>query len=328
MDVLSDVLSWLRVQGTLSRRSELSAPWGIAYSAFDLVSFMVVEKGGCFLTFSGGPTLRLDAGDLVMLFPGHTTSLMDELSTPTVPYAQVLEECTVAEVDRYARRRDSYPTITYGGGGRQTVLRGWGLRFEGYEQHPLLPVLPDFIHLTYERRSALPWLETTLRFLLHETRVKGDGSDMMTVRLVDLLFVQVLRAWFEEQPDEQVGWLGALRDSSIGHALQLIHEYPADPWSLQGLAKAVGMSRSSFSSRFQSLVGASPMKYLTQLRMNLAANLLRGDTRLSLSHIARQVGYDSESSFGRAFKRTFQTSPGAFRSSCSTTPTEGRDETE
>ncbi len=313
MDVLSDVLSWLRVEGTVTRRSEFTAPWGISYASTTLFSFMTVEKGNCVMVFEGEETIALETGDVVMMSPGQTTSLVDQLSTPTVPYARVLEECTVLDEDKYAADRDTYPTITYGGGGRPTVIRGWGLRFDGDEQHPLLSVLPPFIHITYEQRSALPWLDTTLRFISHETNEKGDGSDMMTVRLVDLLFVQLIRAWFQEQPDGEAGWLGALRDGSIRHALKLIHQYPADPWTVEGLGKAVGMSRSNFSSRFQSLVGSSPLKYLTQLRMHLAANALESDSRSSLAQIAAQVGYDTESSFGRAFKRYFRVSPGAYR---------------
>jgi len=313
MDVLSDVLSWLRVEGTLSRRSEFLAPWGISYPRTNLVSFMVVEKGSCFMLREGMEASELETGDLVMFSPTNKLSLVDQPSTPAVPYARVLEECTLIEEDRYALDRDAYPTIKYGGEGRRTVIRGWGLRFEGYDQNPLLSLLPPVVHFTYEERSAMPWLETTLRFIMNETHQKGDGADMMIVRLVDLMFVQLIRAWFKAQPDDKVGWVGALRDSSIGHALRLIHQYPADPWTVESLARTVGMSRSKFSARFQSLVGSPPLKYLTQLRMHLAANALKRDVGLSLAQVASQVGYDSESSFGRAFKRHFRVSPGAFR---------------
>ncbi len=314
MDVLSDVLGWLRVKGTTSRRSEFSAPWGIAYPPADQVAFLTVDKGSCFLLPADGDAVALEAGDVLMFSPGRVGSIVDHPSTPTVPYAQVREQSTLLdEGEQYSADRETYPTIQYGGGGRRTVLRGWALRFESYEQHPLLSLLPPFIHISYEQRSAYPWLETTLRFLRHETHQQGDGSDMMIVRLVDLLFVQLIRAWFQDQPEGEAGWLGALRDSSVRRALELIHRYPADPWTVESLGKAVGMSRSNFSSRFQSLVGSSPLKYLTQLRMHLAANTLTGDVRASLAEVAGQVGYDTESSFGRAFKRYFRVSPGAFR---------------
>lgn len=313
MDVLSDVLSWLRVEGTLSRRSEFTAPWGVRHPPQGLVSFMVVEKGRFFMLVDDAPRVDLESGDLLMLLPGGGMAMVDEPTTPAVPYAEVLAAYDAANAHRFAHDRRSFPTLRYGGGGRETVFRAWGLRFEGYEQHPLLPLLPRFIHVTYQQRSALPWLESTLRFLLHETHDQQDGSAMMTIRLVDLLFVQVLRAWVRAQPAEELGWLGALRDRTTRHALELMHEYPADPWTVDRLAHAVGMSRSTFSARFAKRVGMSPKKYLTRLRMNLAAKALRGDSDASLSQIAAGVGYDTESSFGRAFKRTFEVSPGTFR---------------
>lgn len=313
MDVFSDVLSWLRVEGTLSRRSEFSAPWGISYPAVDTISFMAVEKGACFLLRDGEQAVPLETGDLIMFCPGHFGSLADHPSTPTIPYAEVREVSRPAEEQERDADRDVYPTLSYGGGGRQTVIRGWGLRFDSHEHHPLLSVLPPFIRVTYEQRIALPWLDTTLRFLSQETREGADGSEMMTTRLVELLFVQLIRTWFQEQPDGEAGWMGALRDGPIRQALTQVHRYPADPWTVESLAKAVGMSRSNLSARFQSLVGTSPLKYLTQLRMHLAANALKADARSSLAEIAAKVGYDTESSFGRAFKRYFRVSPGAFR---------------
>lgn len=313
MDVLSDVLSWVRVQGTLTRRSEFSAPWGVTYQSTQRLSFLTVQKGGCVLLRDGEEVVALETGDLVMFSPGFDGSLADQPSTPTVPYAQVLEECSPVEGAERSVARDDYPTIKYGGGGRQTVIRGWGLRFESHEHHPLISLLPPFIHVTYEQRDAFPWLESTLRFINHETHQRSDGSDMIIVRLVELLFVQLIRAWFQKQPDGEVGWLGALRDGPIRQALNLLHQYPADPWTVESLGKAVGMSRSNLSARFQALVGTSPLKYLTQLRMHLAANALKDNAQLSLVEIASQVGYDTESSFGRAFKRYFRASPGAFR---------------
>lgn len=313
VDVLSDVLSWMRVEGTLSRRSEFTAPWGIAHRRLDQVAFMVVETGSFFLLPEHDPPLRLEAGDLIAFFPGVQVRMADHPDTPVTPYAQIIEAHAPPPPERYALNRDAYPTLRYGGGGRLTAIRGWGLRFESIEQHPLLALLPPLIHVTYEQRARLPWLETTVRFLLHETHEKSDGSDMMSVRLVDLLFVQVIRAWFREQPPGESGWLGALEDPSIGHAIGLIHQYPSDPWTVQGLAQAVGMSRSSFSGRFQALVGSPPLSYLTQVRMNLAANTLSGDPHATLVEVASQVGYDSQSSFGRAFKRYFGVAPGVYR---------------
>lgn len=309
VDVLSDVLSWLRVRGTVTRRSELSAPWGIRYPKTEGFAFMAVEQGRCVLQVNDLPPIELEAGDIVMLGPTVKSSLRDRARRRTVPYTRVLEEAVI--LDEGSDNR--YPSLSYGGGGRVTAIRGWGLRFESYERHPLLALLPPFIHLTYAQRSALPWLESSLRFVIHETQTGGEGSDMVIVRLVELIFVQIVRAWLEAQPEGQAGWLGGLRDKSIRKALRLIHQQPEQPWTVQSLAKAVGMSRSSFSARFTALVGTSALRYLTEVRMHLAANILRSDAHISLAQLAVEVGYDTESSFGRAFKRYFQVSPGVFR---------------
>lgn len=311
MDVLSDVLGWLRVEGTVSRRTEFTAPWGVSYQPSQLFSFMTVEQGGCVFCPKGHPAIALETGDVVMFSPGTSATLSDQPDTPVRPYAEILEETQVDhQRDELLSR---YPALTYGGGGRRCVIRAWGLRFDSFERHPLLSLLPPFIHISNERRADLPWLDTTLRFIRHETQAAGDGSEMMAVRLVDLLFVQVIRAWFEQQPPGEAGWLGALRDKAIRRALTLLHKRPADPWTVEALGRATGMSRSTFSARFGALVGTTPMRYLTQLRMNLAAHALRGDVHLSVAEVAGRVGYDTESSFGRAFKRQFAVSPAAFR---------------
>ena len=125
MDVLSDVLSWLRVKGNLTRRSEFSAPWGISYPSADIFSFLAIEKGGCFLLCDGEQPVALEAGDLVMFCPGHTGSLADQPSTPTVPYAQVLQECSPVEPDQRSADRDTYPTLKYGGGPVARVAVTW-----------------------------------------------------------------------------------------------------------------------------------------------------------------------------------------------------------
>lgn len=313
VDVLSDVLSWLRVEGTLTRRSKFSAPWRIAYAPTNLLSFMAVERGDCFLTCEGQDSARLEAGDLLMFSPGQIVSLGDHPSTEPVPYNQVLAAFEPNEDEEPSSPGNTHPTLEYGGGGRRTTITGWGLRFESREQHPLLSLLPPYVRITAAERSAHPWLDTTFRFITHETHGRSDGSDMMIRRLVELLFVQLVRTWFREHPHTQAGLLGALRDTHVRRALKLVHRDPAHPWTVETLAKAVGMSRSGLSARFQSLMGISPLKYVTQVRMHVAATALTDDARATLSEISQRVGYDTESSFGRAFKRYFGVSPGAFR---------------
>ncbi|HSG39546.1 MAG TPA: AraC family transcriptional regulator, partial [Thermoanaerobaculia bacterium] len=156
------------------------------------------------------------------------------------------------------------------------------------------------------------WLGMTLRFLAAEARHPRPGAETLISRLTDVIFVQALRAWIESQPEGTGGWLGALRDRQTAAALGHIHREPERDWSVVSLASAVGMSRSSFASRFTALVGETPLAYLTRWRMHLASDLLRS-RGLSVSQIAGRVGYESEAAFSKAFKREVGVPPGALR---------------
>jgi transcriptional regulator GlxA family with amidase domain len=143
------------------------------------------------------------------------------------------------------------------------------------------------------------------------------GSETIITRLIDVMLVEAVRAWLKDQPEGSAGWLGALRDPSIGTALGLIHKAPEKQWTVPSLAAQVGMSRSPFAARFTALVGQAPMSYLKRWRLQLAAKLLQNQT-LALSIIAEQVGYESTPAFSRVFKREFGMAPGQYRRSGAT----------
>src|SRR5262249_10241063 len=134
----------------------------------------------------------------------------------------------------------------------------------------------------------------------------------VVARLIDILFVQVLRAWLADQPKGGGGWLGALKDPRISAALAAIHEHPARPWTVSELAAQARSSRAPFAARFRALVGGPPLAYLTGWRMQVAAGLLHRET-LSIGEVAARVGYESEPAFNKAFKRATGITPGAFR---------------
>jgi transcriptional regulator GlxA family with amidase domain len=138
------------------------------------------------------------------------------------------------------------------------------------------------------------------------------GSETITAKLIEVMFVEAIRAWLKNQPEGSAGWLGALRDPSIGAALGLIHKTPEKRWTVPTLAAQVGMSRSPFAARFTTLVRQSPMSYLKSWRLQVAAKLLR-DQALSLSSIAERVGYESTEAFSRVFRRKFGVAPGQYR---------------
>lgn len=305
-DVLTDVLSSLRLRGRLFCRTELSAPWTLIVPPDELAHFHVVESGRCWVHLDGEEHAReLASGDLVVLPHGRGYRLTDSSQAPPVRLADLLAR----------QRQDDSGACTvlrHGGGGPEARMICGSFHFEGREGHPLLSLLPPVVHLPAEGGSEGGWLEMTLKLLSHEARHPRPGTETLITRLIDILFIQVVRAWIESLPEGRGGWLGALRDRQIGTALGCIHREPQRAWSVAALASTVLMSRSAFAARFTALVGEPPLSYLTRWRMHLAADLLRGKG-LSLSEVAKRIGYESEAAFSRAFKRRLGASPGSFR---------------
>lgn len=310
MDVLTDILQWLRVEGSTYGRIEVTAPWGFVPACNGPVHFHLVDRGSCFLVMEDKAPISLAAGDVVLLVPEQEYSLVDNLSTQPLTCEELFYKEESASQNHDEK---PCPIRVAGGGGASTTLMCGAFHFEQSDDHPILSLLPDVMHITREDQRATPWLETTIRFLAYEASRREQGFDAAIARLVDLLFIHVLRAWQAIQPSGEGGWFGALRDESIGKALGLIHREPQSSWTVESLGRAVGLSRSGFAARFQSLVGIPPLQYLTQWRMQIAANLLLQQRTLSIGQVAFRVGYDSETSFGRAFKRTYQATPGNWR---------------
>ena len=145
-----------------------------------------------------------------------------------------------------------------------------------------------------------------------EARALRPGGETVITRLADVLVIQALRAWLQEAPAAQQGWLGALQDPQLGRALTLIHREPGRDWTVASLAQAVAMSRSAFAARFTERVGEPAMHYLLRWRMHAALGWLR-EEGASLGEAASRAGYQSEAAFSRAFKRVTGQSPGAAR---------------
>jgi AraC family transcriptional regulator, alkane utilization regulator len=174
--------------------------------------------------------------------------------------------------------------------------------------HPVLRALPPLIHVQPATRSAAAWLRASARYTVAE---KG-GPSASSARLPELLLVDCLRQYIHQLPAARTGWLAALRDPLVGRSLSLLHEAPARPWTVDALARRVGASRTVLGERFAAVLGAPPMRYLTQWRLKLASHLLRS-TRETMPEIAGRVGYESEAAFSRAFKRTLGHPPAAWR---------------
>ena len=204
-----------------------------------------------------------------------------------------------------------YETATFGGGGEVTRATYGIFRFDHAAARRLVELLPPVIQIDPWQGDGAEWIASTLRMVAREAVRPGPGGDIVITRLADVLVVQVIRTWLEADASRD-GWLAALRDPQLGRALAAVHREPSEPWTLARMAGVAGMSRSGFAARFAQLVGEPPMAYVTDWRMQLARSLLR-ERDASVSEIARRVGYGSEASFGRAFKRAFGAPPGRLR---------------
>jgi AraC-like DNA-binding protein len=175
----------------------------------------------------------------------------------------------------------------------------------------LLSALPRLFKVGM-RGSRAPWLESSLRFATEEAASAHAGSATVLAKLSELVFVEAVRRYVDTMPDDSKGWLAGLRDRFIARTLALMHARPAHPWTVEDLARQVGMSRSGLARRFADLLGVPPMQYLAQWRLQLAAQQLRLTDR-PLASVAEDVGYESEGAFNRAFKREFGVPPATWR---------------
>jgi AraC-like DNA-binding protein len=314
LDALSDVLRAVRLTGAVFFDICATDPWvaatppgrAIVAAMFPgsehLISYHVITSGGCWACLADTDPMRLEAGDIIV-FPHGDTHLLS--SAPGMR--------TSADLSRYRRPADGTQlpfSISMGpaGGheGARFVCGFLGCDVRPY--NPLLAALPRVLRVT-DRGGALG---AYVRFALAESKSPRIGSEGVLSRLSELMFVDVIRQYLESLPAERTDWLAGLRDPYVGRALNLLHREPARAWSLQSLARAVGLSRSTLAERFTQFVGTPPMHYLTNWRMQLATNHLLGGGE-SVAVIANLVGYDSESAFSRSFKKIVGSSPSQWR---------------
>ncbi|MFC5823686.1 AraC family transcriptional regulator [Nonomuraea insulae] len=303
MDVLSDAITAMRTGRPHAARTRMRTPWGVRFQPQQGAGFHVILQGSCHLRPASGEPVRLGVGDVVFLPRELGHGLADALTTPLVEAAPEYDEGS--PIGRL--RRD--------GPGPLTEMLCGAYRLDQARIHPLLAELPDVMHIP-ARIGRHPSLRGAIELLGRELdSAPGPGADAATSALLDVLLLYILRAWYDDQPDElSTGWGAALRDPAVTEAVRAIHQHPAHPWTVQSLADKAGLSRAAFAQRFAGKVGSPPLAYLTWWRMTTAARLLR-DTDLPLRSVAERTGYATEFAFGKAFKREFGTAPGRYRES-------------
>ena len=314
MDALSDALRVLRLTGAVFLDAEFTAPWCVVSrgnhppapglsAGPNTVFFHVLTEGRCKARLlQDGTTLDLAAGDLMML-PRNDDHLMgsDLLLAPTVADTLVRPPTETGLL-----------RIEHGGGGEKTRFVCGYLSCDERLCGPILEALPRILRVPLGDGPATTWLPTLLRAGTRETAASRPGGETVLAKLSELLFVEAMRRYIELLPEQETGWLAALRDRFVGRALALLHERPGHPWTVEELGDEVGLSRSALAQRFTDIIGQAPIQYLTRWRLTIAAQRLRNE-RASLGRIAEDSGYDSGAAFNRAFKRAFGTTPAAWR---------------
>jgi AraC-like DNA-binding protein len=295
MDPLSDVLSLLKPRSYMASGFEAGGTWSIQFPRHGGIKCYAVVSGECWLAVEGLPDpLRIQAGDCFILPTGRPFRLANDMNTTPVAVQTV-----------FPPPARNGGIITHNGGGDFSVIGGHFI-LTGSHASILLGMLPPIAHIRKESdKAALRW---SIERMMQEMREREPGGFLIVQHLAYMMLIQALRLHLAEGLKGGVGWLFALADRQMNAAISAMHGDPAFRWTLQALAGHAGMSRSTFALRFKETVGSTPMEYLTQWRMLLAADRLTssGDP---ISVISMSLGYESESAFSTAFKRVMGCSP-------------------
>jgi AraC-like DNA-binding protein len=294
MDPLSDVLSLLKPQSYSAGGFPVDGDVAIQFPKHQGIKCYAVVSGQCWLSVEGVPEpVLLTAGDCFLLPRGLPFSLSTNLSLTPIDFRVLLEA-----------RKNGDAVAPYEGGGHYVV--GGHFVLSGGHADILLSSLPPIVHIRKESdKAAMRW---SLERMKEEVRNPQPGGSLIAQQLAYMMLVQALRLYLAEGARGGVGWLFALADKQMCVAITCMHDDPGHPWTVQELAGRVGMSRSIFALKFKETVGETPMEYLTRWRMLLAGDRLRNSND-SISIIALSLGYESESAFGKAFRRIMGCSP-------------------
>lgn len=313
MDALSEVLRVVRLNSAVFFNARFSAPWCFSSpeaatvmhtlqpGAERLVIFHLLTEGQCRMEVDGAPPTTLHAGDIIVFPHGDAHLMSSGAAVAPAPPADL-----VALLRRGPRE------IRFGGGGETTRFICGYLTCDPRLCRPILTALPRVVTVRLRGQDDPGWLELSIRYAVAEAAAARPGGAGVLAKLSEVLFVETLRRYMAQLPPEQTGWLAGARDRVVGKALSLMHGQPAHSWTVESLARECGISRSVLAERFTHYVGQSPMHYLGRWRMALAAGILRSSSQ-PITHVAKDVGYETDPAFTRAFRREFGMPPAAWR---------------
>jgi AraC-like DNA-binding protein len=314
MDVLSEVLKVVKLEGAVYYNGEFSAPWSfrspasrrlaayLAPGAGHVIIYHLLIEGRGYAEIKNGPRVSLGPGDIVVFPHGDPHLIGNGPVRETVNSERELEQILSRGLK----------LVQMGGGGEVTRLVCGYMTCEPRVSKLFLAGLPPVFKINIRSDASGQWLENSIRFSVGEAGSSRAGGEAVLAKLSEALFVETLRRYIAQLPEGQTGWLAGARDAEVGNVLALMHRKPAHPWTLADLASEAGISRSVLAERFRQFLGEPPMSYLTRWRLQLGAQMLTS-TSYSVAQIAVEVGYESEPAFNRAFKRQFNIPPARFR---------------
>jgi AraC-like DNA-binding protein len=317
MDAFSEILNGVKLNGAVFFTAHLSAPWGISVPASKQLSvaqthapttahfllYHLVVDGSAVVEMGDGKILELRSGDIVILPNGDAHHMSSKGAKRPFPDYGINDKIVAGDLS---------PLHAGGGGESSRFVCGY-MTCDPHISRPILNGLPPVFKVNIRTDRSGQWLESSILHLVEESISGRVGSEAMLAKLSEALFVDTLRRYVAELPEQQRGWLTGARDPIVGKSLGLMHRRIAHPWTISSLADEVGISRSALVERFTRFLSEPPMTYLTRWRLQMAARSLERTSR-GVAEIASDVGYESEAAFNRAFKREFGRPPGRYRS--------------
>lgn len=311
----SDLLQATRLSGGVFLDAEFTAPWCVysgvspkecaqfGLSAAHVIAYHYICEGSTTLLLDNHAPVQVDSGEIVLLPHNEAHRLC---SGPGLVPVNVESELVPGSNGAVSK-------IRHGGGGTPTRML-CGFLANELQSAPIIRVLPRVMKVRLADTPTSAWIESTMRFGAQELASGPVRSPALLAKLAELLFVEAVRRYLASRPPDHDRWRAGIADPVIGRALAQLHERLDRRWTAEELANAVGMSRSAFADRFTRVMGASPMRYLAQQRLQLAARRLE-EPGTSIARIAFEAGYESEAAFNRAFKRVFGAPPATWRDS-------------
>ena len=321
VDTLSEVLQAVRLKGAVFFDIETIAPWvaeappakivapAVMPDAEHVIEYHVVTSGSCWASVVGSDAdpIRLTSGDVVAFPQGDAHVLSSAPGMRGEP-----PDLSLFKLPETAAQLPLLLNLDGGGSDKAHLVCGF-LGCDSRPFNPLLESLPRILHVRSSSAARSGWIDEFTRFAVMEVKEKRAGGNGILAKLGELMFVELVRNYVESLPEESKGWLAGLKDRHIGRALNLLHERPTHAWTLDQLAKEVGVSRSSLAERFTEFVGTPPMQYLQKWRLQMAASRL-SEGIANIATIAAAIGYESEAAFSRAFKKNIGMPPAEWRS--------------